>query len=144
MDLSSGCVKTSMVITICRMSLPELHARTLPELLELGFIEWQKQEGKRKTVADFAVYLGVSQPVLSMWMGGQRKPGPENLKILYAVFGPIVYDVLGMPRPNAWHEYVSRNWSPLPAKVQKQIAETVSKYTTDPLPDEKQAKPSRS
>ena len=115
---------------------------TFKEYLERQFVQWQNQEGKRKSVADFAAYLGVSQPLLSMWMNGQRRPGPENLKILYAVFGASVYDVLGIPRPNPLHEYVSRNWDKLPNREQLKITELVAKYTTDPAPNGK-AKPAK-
>jgi transcriptional regulator with XRE-family HTH domain len=104
------------------------------ELLERKFLEWQTQKGKRKSLEDFAAYLGVSQPLISQWMNGRRRPGPENIKMLAILWGPEVYDSLGLPRPNLRHAYVSRHWERLPIKEQMKITEIIARYTTEPVP----------
>lgn len=116
------------MITICSM--------TFPEFLEKQFLSWQKDLGKRQNIEDFAAYLGVSRPLLTMWMNGSRRPGKENLKLLSAIFGMQVFDLVGLPRPNPLHLYTSRNWENVPEKVQLRIAQTVAKYSTEPIPDE--------
>src|SRR3990167_1834805 len=104
------------------------------------FLEWQAKEGKRKTIEEFATYLGISRPLLTMWMNGNKKPGKENIKILAETFGVEIFDVLGLERPNPIHFYVERNWDKAPEKVLKQIAEIISKYTTEPVPNGTKAK----
>lgn len=46
---------------------------TFPEFLERKYLEWQLKEEGRKTIVQFAAYIGVSQPILSMWMSGKKK-----------------------------------------------------------------------
>ena len=50
------------------MNLP-----TFPEWINKMFVEWQAKQGKRKTIEEFAVYLGISRPLLNMWMNGNKK-----------------------------------------------------------------------
>jgi transcriptional regulator with XRE-family HTH domain len=99
------------------------------------FVEWQAKIGKRKTLDDFAAYIGVSRPLINLWMNGTKsRPGPENIKILAEIFGYEIYDILKIPRPHPLQLYVARNWGLLPDKEQKQISEIVAKYTADPIP----------
>jgi len=74
---------------------------TFPEFLEKKYLEWQLAAG-RKTIVEFSAFLGVSQPLLSMWMNGKKRPGVENIKILSEIFGLEVYDSLGIDRPNPY------------------------------------------
>lgn len=55
---------------------------SFPAYLEKKFIEWQMKQGKRKTVAEFAAYLGVSQAVISLWMNGSRTPNKQSIELL--------------------------------------------------------------
>lgn len=53
-----------------------------PEYLEKKYLEWQNSLGRRKTVEEFAAWLGVSRPLMTMWLNGKRRPGAENLLAL--------------------------------------------------------------
>lgn len=75
---------------------------TFPEFLEKKYLEWQLKEEGRKTIVQFAAYIGVSQPILSMWLSGKKRPGVDNIKLLAEIFGDEVYDSLGLPRPNPY------------------------------------------
>lgn len=101
---------------------------TFPQWINRKFVEWQASQGKRKTVEEFAIYLGISRPLLNMWMNGNKKPGRENINLLSEVFGNEVFDVLGLPRPNPYLQRVNRLWEFLPESVQKKIAEEAEKY----------------
>lgn len=68
---------------------------TFKEFIEKKYLEWQNEQGKRKSVAEYAVFLGVSQPLVSMWMNGSKKPGKGNIKALYDIYGEEVIEVLG-------------------------------------------------
>ena len=103
--------------------------------LNLKFIDWQKDEGGRKTIIEFADYLDVNRSLLSYWMNGSREPSDENLVRLALKLGFEVYDLVGKKRPNPLNLYTSRNWDQAPEKVQRQIAELIAKYTTEPIPN---------
>lgn len=92
------------------------------------FVEWQAKEGKRKTIEDFAAYLGTSRPLVNMWMNGNKKPGIENVKIISEIFGNEVYDVLDIPRPNPYLQKINRIWEFLPEEIQKRFAEEAETY----------------
>lgn len=62
------------------------------------FIEWCGK--KRRTITEFAQYLGVGQPSLSKWMNKKGvMPDPKSITKLAEKIGPEVYDVLGLVRP---------------------------------------------
>lgn len=103
---------------------------TFPEYLEKKFLEWQLKEGERKTTTQFAAYIGVSQPLLSMWLSGAKRPGRINIEILAEIFGQDVYDALGEQRPNPYQQRANQNWEYLPEERQKQIAEEAERYAT--------------
>lgn len=63
------------------------------------FLEWQTQSGEKKTVTEFADFLGVSRDTLNKWFNGQRRPRGTNVDVLAAKLGPEIYDILGLRRP---------------------------------------------
>lgn len=77
---------------------------------------------------EFAAYLGVSRPLLNMWMNGQRKPGGENVRLLSYVYGEEVYDVLDLPRPNPYLQAINRAWEKLSPEHQRKLAEDAEEY----------------
>lgn len=89
------------------------------------FVEWQAHEGKRKSIEEFAAYLGTSRPLVNMWMNGNKKPGVENIKILAELFGNEIYDVLNLPRPNPYLQIVNRAWDNLSEELQIKISKEV-------------------
>lgn len=101
---------------------------TFAELLETKYLEWQHVQGKRKTIEEFAIYIGVSRPLLNMWMNGNRKPGKESLKLLSTVLGNEVYDALGYPRPNPLLQKINQIWDHIPPEKQQQLAEQAEQY----------------
>lgn len=69
------------------------------EWLNAKFLEWERNEGKRKTMVQFAEYLGVAQPSLSAWATGKYVPKGQNLAKIAEKLGYEIYDVLSIPRP---------------------------------------------
>ena len=92
------------------------------------FVEWQAAEGKRKTIEEFAAYLGTSRPLVNMWMNGNKKPGGENIKILAELFGNEIYDVLDLPRPNPYLQKINRVWEFIPEDIQIKLTKEAEKY----------------
>jgi len=101
-----------------------------PNWINRQFVLWQAKEGKRKTIDEFAAYIGISRPLLNMWMNGNRKPGTENIKLLEEIFGMEVYDALDLSRPNPHLQVVNRVWEFLPEELQKRISDEAVEYET--------------
>ena len=98
------------------------------QYLEMKFLDWQTQAGTRKTVAEFANYLGVSQSTVSAWWNQTRNPEGENLRKLADKFGLEVYDVLALPRPDADLHYISANWDRISPEDRRVPREQAEKY----------------
>lgn len=63
------------------------------------FLEWSQEEGERKTIREFSIYLDVHESLLARWMAGKILPGNENVIKLANKLGPIIYDLLEWERP---------------------------------------------
>jgi hypothetical protein len=68
---------------------------------EQKYISWINQRGRRGSLREFSEWLGVDQRLVSNWMGGQRRPGPEYADIISIHFNYdlTVYKLLGLPVP---------------------------------------------
>lgn len=62
--------------------------------------EWQKTRTSRRTLSDFADWLGVDKAVLSNWYNAKRIPTGPSVTLLVSKLGPTVYDALGLQRPD--------------------------------------------
>ena len=71
----------------------------IAEWLNLKFLSWEQSEGRRKTLGQFAEYLGVSRISLSDWMNGKYAPKAQNIGKLAERLGLEIYDLVGIPRP---------------------------------------------
>jgi hypothetical protein len=69
------------------------------EWINRKYIEFRGDS--RKTISDYADYLGVSQPLLSQWMSPKPKKPTSQVSIskLVARYGVEVYEVLDLPVP---------------------------------------------
>lgn len=90
----------------------------------------------RKTIAQFAEAIGVSRPLLSQWMSKNTKipTSQENINKLYLYFGPIIYDVLGLARPD--ENFGLENFPPRLREAALEIRETLSQYNVSGDSDE--------
>jgi len=70
------------------------------EWITRQYLQWQEEQGRRRSVKDFAAYLGVPQQALSCWMSGAYRPkGMRNVTHLAEKLGPEVYERLDLPNP---------------------------------------------
>jgi transcriptional regulator with XRE-family HTH domain len=92
------------------------------------YLEWQTEQGIRKTLEEFAAYVGVSRPLINMWMNGNQKPGKENINVLAELFGNDIYDALDLPRPNPHLQKLNRVWEFLPEEIQERISREAESY----------------
>ena len=65
------------------------------------FLDWARKEGRRKTIREFAAYLGINEVFVGKWMRGEREPRNSHVIALANKFGDEIYDILGWPRPRA-------------------------------------------
>lgn len=100
------------------------------QFLEMKFLEWQQESGGRKTVLEFAKYLGVSQQTVSNWWNNTRVPEGANVQKLARVLGLEVYDVLNLPRPDEHLHYVQKLWDHLSPEERRTLREQAEKYAT--------------
>ncbi len=99
-----------------------------PKYLERKYLEWQQQKGERKTIEEFAAYLGVSQGIVSFWMNGRRKPNQLSVEMLAGVFGLEVYDALDLPRPDADLHFIQSQWENLTPEERHIIRQQAERY----------------
>jgi len=102
----------------------------LPKLLDMKFLTWQMESGGRRTVAEFAEWIGLPQSTLSTWWSGKFKPTGDKVKILANKLGPEVYDALDLPRPDPDLHYLQAHWLTLPGDARRAICDIVDKYKT--------------
>jgi transcriptional regulator with XRE-family HTH domain len=98
------------------------------EWMTRQFLEWQAKQGKRKTLEEFAAYIGVNRPLVNMWMIGTKKPGPANIQLLGELFGMEVYDVLELPRPDPDLTYLQAHWLNLSPHERRKMRESAENY----------------
>jgi transcriptional regulator with XRE-family HTH domain len=103
---------------------------TFPELLEQKFLAWQSEQGKRKTLDEFAEYLGVSRPIISHWLAGKRSPSPESIQTLSSKLGPEIYDVLGLERPDPDLVFIAQQWDNLDPATRRHLREQAEKFAS--------------
>lgn len=78
--------------------------------LENQFLDWQKQQRKRRTAGEFAEWLGFENMTVNQWLNGKRRPTRGNAQALALKLGLEVYDVLGIPRPDEALYQVNVSW----------------------------------
>lgn len=106
----------------------KIEQMTFSEFLEKKFLEWQQREGGRRTVKEFAAYIGVSQSTISTWWNDVKKPEGENLMKLAFKLGLEVYDVLGKERPDIDLHYIQANWELLDPYAKRTLREQAERY----------------
>jgi hypothetical protein len=98
---------------------------TIQDWLNQKFNEWEKAQGRKQSYYAFARYLEVSQSGLGQWMVGSSTPGGDDLLNIASKLGPEVYDVLGLPRPNAEVQRVTVSFASLPPDIRQRLTNAI-------------------
>lgn len=98
------------------------------QFFEMKYLEWQTKQGGRKTVSEFAEWLGIAQTTASTYMHGKRKPEGDTLIRLSEKLGIEIYDSLGLPRPDEDLYYLQSIWDQLPAEARRLLREKGEEY----------------
>jgi len=97
---------------------------SLATWLNQHFLDWERQEGKRRTITAFAQYLGVPQSSLSSWMSGAYMPSGESIQKIAEKLGYEIYDILGVQRPPLADErlaYIASIWDDLDEEARQKL-----------------------
>lgn len=99
-----------------------------PKFLESKFLEWQREQGGRRTVTEFARWIGVKQSSVSMWWNGANEPSDESIRLLANKLGLEVYDALGLERPDPDLHYIQSNWEQYTSAERRALREQAEQY----------------
>lgn len=95
------------------------------------FLGWQKRLGERKTLKEFAEYLGISDKLLNHYMTGRRTPGEETTSLIYQALGDErIFDITGFDRPDMRLAFIRKNWEGFSDEEKDKVMEMLSKYRT--------------
>ena len=70
----------------------------MSKFLNDEFVKYINKKGRFTSMSTWARYLGVSNTSMSQWMNAHRLPIGKNAHKLADKMGPVVYDILEMPR----------------------------------------------
>jgi transcriptional regulator with XRE-family HTH domain len=104
---------------------------SFPEWLLQYFLNWQAKKGKKTNLNEFAAYLGVSRPTISMWMNGSRTPSLETIERLASLVGPEIFDVLDLPRPDPDLQALTQIWPLLDETSRHTLRKQGERYVTE-------------
>lgn len=62
------------------------------------FLDWQKQQGQRRTITDFSEYIGVGNATVTKWLNGDRTPRGVYVDIVARKLGDEIYELMGMQK----------------------------------------------
>jgi hypothetical protein len=96
--------------------------------LERQYLAWQASEGKRRTIGEFSSWLGFKQPIVTMWMNGDRKPGQASADRLAIKLGGEVYALLGLQPSDNRLVNIQANWPHLTDAQRASLDQLVTGY----------------
>jgi transcriptional regulator with XRE-family HTH domain len=99
---------------------------TVKDWLNQKFTAWEKAQGSRQSYYAFARFLEVSQSGLAQWMTGGGVPAGDDLLAIAAKLGPEIYDLLGLPRPNAELQQVTVSFAALPPDLRQRLTGAIA------------------
>jgi len=103
-----------------------MEKKTVSEWLEGKYVEWMSRSGRRKSIQEFAEWLGVPRPHVSRYLGGSRIPSRKNADKIAAKLGPEIYDLLGFQRPDPLLQRLQAVWDRLVDRERGEIEKIVS------------------
>jgi transcriptional regulator with XRE-family HTH domain len=110
-----------------------MEPKNFSDLLLSLYLGWQEKEYDRKSLREFADFIGVSPQVLSRYWGGKRKPSQAFANTLYEIFGDErIYEFSGLPRPDARLLKINRVWYELPEENKnRMMSDLPEEYKTN-------------
>jgi hypothetical protein len=108
---------------------------TVKDLLNEHFVKWQYESGFSRTQAEFAIYIGENEKYLSMVMNGRKASKRQIYHFAEFFNDPRFFDAVGIDRPDELNQFIVKVLQKAPEDHRRRIAEELSIYTTDPIPN---------
>lgn len=108
---------------------------TTKDLLVEHLVKWQYEIGENKSQAEFAKYIGENEKYLSMLMNGRKASKRQTRQFAEFFKDPRFYDAAGMERPIPLNLFIIKTLPLAPEDHRRRIAEELSPYTTEPIPN---------
>lgn len=103
--------------------------QTFPDWLIKEFLKWQQSTGDRKSLKEFAIYLGVKPTTLSSWMNAGVTPRIEQVQNLYQKTGDQkIFDIFGFPRPDPRLRELQEKYDAVPEENREELLRLVEDY----------------
>jgi transcriptional regulator with XRE-family HTH domain len=97
---------------------------SISRFLQAKFVDWQHQQRQRRTIEEFADFVGVSRPLMSQWMNGKKQPGSKNRERLIEVFGTDALEAFGID-PGLY--IVQKKWDDLEPETRQEIQDLATR-----------------
>ena len=108
---------------------------TARDLLLKHYLDWQRDEGERKTFIQFAQHVGVSNKQLEHVFNGRRDMSEAIARRLALALNDYrFYDIAGLDRPSPLDIYIEKYLGRVDTKAHREIADVIAKYVTEPPP----------
>ncbi len=99
---------------------------TVKDWLNQKFVEWERAQGHKQSYYAFSRYLDVSQSGLGQWMIGGGVPSGDDLLNIANKLGAEIYDILGLPRPNAEVQRLTVSFASMPPDIRQRLASAIA------------------
>jgi len=109
--------------------------REFSRWFERKFVEWQNSTGKRKTIDEFAKWLGFKQPIVSLWMSGDRSPSQYSADRIALKLGDEVYTLLGLQPSDMRLVGIEVNWDRLTDSQRTDLHQLADRFVRENAAD---------
>ena len=92
---------------------------------------WDKETGEHTSGVQLAEYLDIERHVLNAYLNGKRVPSGENLEKIAAKFGPRIYDLAGIVRPDPQLKRIQEMYDQIPAGERDDLLKLIGDFLKD-------------
>lgn len=104
---------------------------TMKDFLTMAFVDWQHRHRQRKTIKEFADYLGVTRDTLNNWMSGRRQPDEDHMLLLAQSLGSRIFQVEGYQWMHPEAHAIARAWGGLTDQQREHIMELLADFQVE-------------
>lgn len=100
----------------------------IKEFLNKKYFEMQAQKGGKIKIEEFADLFGAPQSLMSMWLNGERVPGPKYKTLIIEYYGDDAILAFGED-PDLYA--LTKNWEFMPKDAHRNFREQSDKYRNE-------------
>lgn len=104
----------------------------LGKWLETKYLEWQLEEGGRRSMDEFASYLGISRATVSHLIYGKRSPSPDMAyRLAEKLNDETILDIMGLARTDPQMKELINLYDAVPQEHKVDAIDEFHKTLTD-------------